>query len=112
MCEDIAAPEELASVQALRDAGIRVQTVWQSTLLAPNSLPFAPEQVPDTFTVFRQQLEHARVQAPAPLPVPRQLPPLPPAELLARADSAMYRAKQSTGQRWCIFADDDAALSN
>ena len=89
VCEDIAAPEELASVQALRDAGIRVQTVWQSTLLAPDSLPFAPEQVPDTFTVFRQQLEHARVQAPAPLPVPRQLPPLPPAELLAQACSAV-----------------------
>lgn len=33
-------------------------------------------------------------------------------DLMRAADSAMYRAKQSTGQRWCIFADDDAALSN
>lgn len=87
VCEDIAAPEEQASVQALRRMGVRVQTVWQSTLLAPESLPFRPEQVPDTFTVFRQQVERACMQAPAPLPAPRQLPPLPSADLLSQVRS-------------------------
>ncbi len=69
VCEAIAAPEELAEVQALRAAGLQVETVWQSSLIDPADLPFAPEAVPDTFTTFRQKLERAGVleagQAPA-----------------------------------------------
>jgi diguanylate cyclase (GGDEF)-like protein len=33
-------------------------------------------------------------------------------ELMRAADTAMYQAKQSTGQRWCVFSEDDGALSN
>ena len=33
-CENIAAPEEQAQVQALRDAGLMVHAVWQSSLLS------------------------------------------------------------------------------
>ena len=77
VCEDIAAPEEQATVQGLLQAGVNVQTVWQSTLLEPNSLPFHPDQVPDTFTVFRQSIERAGVQAAGPLAAPHHMPPLP-----------------------------------
>ena len=52
VCEEIAAPDEEAEVQALRDAGLTVETVWQSTLIDPADLPFDPEAVPDTFTTF------------------------------------------------------------
>lgn len=84
VCEDIAAPEEAAVVARLRGCGVTVRTTWQSTLLAPASLPFAPEQVPDTFTVFRQAVERAGVEAAVPLPRPPHLPPLPPAATWAR----------------------------
>ncbi len=77
VCEDIAAPQEQGVVQALRRAGIPVHTVWQSTLLDPASLPCRPDQVPDTFTVFRQMVEKAGVPAPTPLPAPDFLPALP-----------------------------------
>jgi deoxyribodipyrimidine photo-lyase len=77
VCEAIAAPEEQDAVQALRAAGLQVETVWQSSLIDPADLPFAPEAVPDTFTTFRQQLERAGAREAAPLPEPDALPPLP-----------------------------------
>lgn len=77
VCEDIPAPEEEDQVQALRDAGLQVETVWQSSLVDPADLPFPPAAVPDTYTAFRQQLERAGVREAQPLPVPVQLPGLP-----------------------------------
>jgi deoxyribodipyrimidine photo-lyase len=72
VCEDIPAPEEQATVAALTTAcatlGARLTTVWQSTLYAPESLPMPPEQVPDTFTAFRQKLESSGVVEAQPLP--------------------------------------------
>lgn len=86
VCEEIAAPEEQDAVQALRAAGLQVETVWQSSLIDPADLPCVPEVVPDTFTTFRQQLERAGAREAAPLPEPDALPPLPtlPADLAAR----------------------------
>jgi deoxyribodipyrimidine photo-lyase len=78
VCEEIAAPEEEAQVQALRRRGLHVQTVWQSTLVAPEALPLPPEALPDTFTPFRLLLERHGVQACAPIPAPTRLPALPP----------------------------------
>lgn len=76
VCEEIAAPEEQAVVQNLRQT-VPIHTVWQSTLLEPSSLPFAAEQVPDHFTAFRQAIERTQVPAPAPLAPPTWLPPWP-----------------------------------
>ena len=77
VCEEIPAPDEEAEVQSLRDAGLKVETVWQSTLIDPADLPFAPEAVPDTFTTFRQKLERAGVLEALPQPAPDRLPCLP-----------------------------------
>lgn len=83
VCEDIRAPYEVLQVQTLQERGVQVQTIWQSTLMAPETLPFAPEEVPDTFTRFRQILEKNHVKPAPPLPPVRQMPPLPPASVLA-----------------------------
>jgi len=77
VCGDIAAPEELAEVAALQTAGLTVDTVWQSTLLDPAQLPFAPRDLPDVFSSFRQRVEKALVAPPKPLPAPTTLPALP-----------------------------------
>jgi deoxyribodipyrimidine photo-lyase len=82
VCEEIAAPEEQAVVAALLAAGVNVLTVWQSSLVALEDLPFDPQAVPDTFTTFRQALERGHVQAELPLPPIQQLPPLPSHALL------------------------------
>lgn len=82
-CEAIAAPEELAEVEALRAAGLSMETVWQSSLLATASLPFkiaAEPYEPSTglpafFTPFRQAIERAGLVPPLPLPAPLSLPP-------------------------------------
>ena len=89
VCEDIAAPDEQAQIAQLRARGVASHTVWQSTLIAPEALPCAPEAVPDTFTHFRQLLERHRVRASAPLPAPEALPPLPPPTLLELAERAL-----------------------
>ena len=78
VCEDIAAPEEQAEVTALRAAGLQVHTVWHSSLLHPQQLPWPVQRLPAVFTPFRQQIEQAGLQAAAPLPPPATLPPAPP----------------------------------
>lgn len=88
VCEDIAAPEEQDAVQALRAAGLQVETVWQSSLIDPAALPFAPEAVLDTFTSFRQQLERAGALEALPKPAPAALPPLPAAAAATLAGAA------------------------
>jgi deoxyribodipyrimidine photo-lyase len=77
ICEDVAAPEEQAQVQRLKARGVVVQTVWQSTLFAPDQLPFPPHKVPDAFTTFRQAVEIHAVKVHAPLPCAQKLPPRP-----------------------------------
>src|SRR5574343_1735770 len=84
VCEAIAAPHEEDQVQALREQGVDVQTVWQSTLMAPESLPFAPQDIPDQFTTFRQALERHGVRPTAPRPARQVLPGLPSEAALRR----------------------------
>ncbi len=82
VCEDIAAPEEKQDNQDLMRRGVTVQTHWQSTLMEPEALPFAPTEVPDLFTTFRQQLERHRTAPTPPLPAPSTLPALPPEPIM------------------------------
>ncbi len=80
-CEAIDAPEELAQVQALRAQGLTVDTVWQSSMLAPQDMPFEPAEVPDVFTDFRRALERSRVTARQALAAPARLPAWPDLDL-------------------------------
>ena len=75
-CEEIAVPEKLAEVAALRDAGIVVHAHWQSTMLDPDGMPFSTADMPKQFTPFRHAVEKA-VHPVAPLPSPDVIPPLP-----------------------------------
>ena len=90
VCEEIAAPDEQDAVQALRTAGLVVDTVWQSSLLDPESLPFSPPRLPDMFTLFRSAVEKADVSPVAPVGWPERIPSLPilPARLPYRRDAA------------------------
>lgn len=99
VCEDIPAPEEEAQVRALRARGLRVQTVWQSTLLAPEALPFAPQAVPDHFTAFRQRLETHGVRAAPPLAAISALPDLPPDAALRACAEALPRISEAPSQQ-------------
>ena len=76
-CEEIAAPEEQAEVAALRAAGLKVSTVWQSSLLEPADLPCTPDALPDVFTHFRTAVERHKVLPPLPVARPAMIPPLP-----------------------------------
>ena len=76
-CETIAAPEETAAVEALQAVGLRVTSVWQSSMLTTADLPFEPAQLPDVFTSFRQAIERADVRPAAVMAALSTLPPLP-----------------------------------
>jgi deoxyribodipyrimidine photo-lyase len=76
-CETISAPEEMAQVAALRQQGYQLTSIWQSSLLAPEQLPFDCAHLPLVFTQFRQIVEQAGITPAPPLPSPRHLPPPP-----------------------------------
>jgi deoxyribodipyrimidine photo-lyase len=73
-CEGIAAPEELAEVASLRDAGLTVCERWQSSLLEPTELPFPVADLPRVFTAFRLAVERAGVKPPPPCRAPTVFP--------------------------------------
>lgn len=76
-CETIAAPQEQAQLVALRAAGLQVDSVWQSSMLALEDLPFPIQRLPDMFTAFRHAVEKSGVLPASPLPLPTVVPPLP-----------------------------------
>jgi deoxyribodipyrimidine photo-lyase len=53
-------------------------------LLDPAQLPWTLDELPASFTPFRHAVENARLDPPAPVPAPEQLPPLPPLAQLPR----------------------------
>lgn len=77
VCEQIAVPEEEDELARLQSSGFSVRTVWQSSLLEPQDLPFEPARLPQVFTVFRKQLEAAGVVPQRPLAAPSSLPTMP-----------------------------------
>ena len=68
-------------MQALRDAGLTVHPLWQSSLIEPEALPFDVADMPQVFTSFRQRIEAAGLLPLPPLPAPAQLPAPPDAAL-------------------------------
>lgn len=60
--ERIDAPEEQAIVAALLACGLKVELVWQSSLLEPTDLPFDVAALPRVFTQFRHAVERAGVR--------------------------------------------------
>lgn len=81
-CESIVAPEELRQLQALKELGIEVIDLWQSSMLDPQSLPFSPEKMPDVFTQFRQQVEKQAHRFAEPVAAVKSIPSLPKQEVL------------------------------
>lgn len=76
-CEDIAAPYEEDHIQRLKEANLKVDAIWQSTLMCISDLPFDATEVPDQFTLFRQAVERPTLKVKQPRPAIQQLPKLP-----------------------------------
>lgn len=76
-CEAIHAPEELTQIELLKRAGFEVHSLWQSTMLDPNTLPFAVDQLPNVFSDFRRQIEKQGLQYTDPVGTPEVIPGLP-----------------------------------
>ena len=94
-CEAIAAPEELRELEALRESGLTVHAVWQSSMLDPVDLPFSVDALPDVFTNFRTKVERAGVIPPAPLPAPPHMPASPEFSLNALPLHSAQRSAES-----------------
>ena len=97
-CEQIEAPEELEQVALLKDAGFRVNSIWQSSMLDPQSLPFALQEMPDIFTQFRQQVERQKLRFAKPLEAPKSIPSLPSIEMSSIEQNAVNYQPQE-----CLF---------
>lgn len=102
VCEDIAVPYEQAEVAALQAVGLKVHTVWQSSLFQPETLPWPVKNLPPTFTAFRQEVVEAGIEPRGPLRAPSSILPPPPAltqnaweEVLKRAGAV--QSEQASG---------------
>ncbi|MBU3629390.1 DASH family cryptochrome [Polynucleobacter sp. AP-Reno-20A-A9] len=102
--EHIEAPEELEQVALLRNAGFRVYSIWQSSMLDPQSLPFALQEMPDIFTQFRQQVEKQKLRFARPLEAPKSIPPLPSIEMSSVEQNALNHQSQE-----CLFQGGERA---
>lgn len=67
-----------------RKVDLHWQGVWQHTLFEQAQLPFDIENIPNTFSKFRRQLEHALPE----IAQPQQLTSLPPSPELLAVDQA------------------------
>ena len=76
-CEEIQAEEELEQLDRLRDAGFEIRSLWQSSMIEPNSLPFDLADMPGVFTQFRLQVEKHKIKFTPPIDSPAAIPPLP-----------------------------------
>lgn len=88
--QKIEAPEENYVTQGLREAGVVVKEIWQSSMLDPADLPFSLEHMPDVFTQFRQAVEKAKLKYALPIEQPSSVPGLPntfPDNSISLADS-------------------------
>ena len=77
ICEQIVAPEECDQITHLTNAGFEVQQIWQSSMIAPDDLPFATNQTPDIFTQCRLSIEKHKIKYTSPIARPVSLPSLP-----------------------------------
>ena len=109
MCEDIAAPYEEVHIQALQQQGIDVQTLWQSTLMDPDQLPFEPHDVPDEFSSFRRAVERQKFAPAQPVATVTKIPALPDQ---AAMDSVreMQHAMEHTTEPLAILNDPRSAF--
>ena len=76
-CEKIQAPEEIIQVLKLQKSGIKVESIWQSSMLDTETLPFELKAMPDMFTQFRQAVEKQKLKFAHPVATPQSMPPLP-----------------------------------
>ena len=104
VCEDIAAPYEEAHIQALQHRGIDVQTVWQSTLMAPGQLPFEPHEVPDEFSSFRRAVERQTFAPAQPVATVMTMPVLPNQAVLGSVHELQHAIGHTTDP--CAILDD------
>lgn len=109
VCEDIAAPYEEAHIQALQKRGIDVQIVWQSTLMAPDQLPFEPHDVPDEFSSFRRAVERQKFAPAQPVATVKKMPALPDQVALDSAREMQHAMQHTTDPR-AILDDSRSAF--
>lgn len=76
-CEEIAAPEEQNELALIKGLGLPVHSIWQSTMIDPDELPFSVDEMPEQFTQFRIQIEKRKRLFTQPKPTPKAIPRFP-----------------------------------
>ena len=76
-CEEIVAPEEQNELALIKGLGLPVHSIWQSTMIDPDELPFSADEMPEQFTQFRIQIEKRKQLFTQPKSAPKVIPPLP-----------------------------------
>lgn len=97
-CQELPTHEEQQQVQAIEHAcTVPVHSIWQSTLFAPDDLPFSIDKIPDVFTQFRKKCEkYAAIRETV----------AAPEKLVAPTDWKF--TQEDSAWRWLQSADNEA----
>jgi len=110
-CQAIEAPEEKGDVNLLIKQNITVKQFWQSSMLDPNDLPFALEQMPDMFTAFRQKIENAKLRFAKPASRSSTIPSLPDELSQTHETLKVIQSNQNPDSTELIFKGGETAAS-
>lgn len=75
--KEVAAEEVAVEDRLAQSLEIPLQTVWGRSLIHPDDLPFALNDLPNVFTSFRKAVEANGIPVREPRRIPTSLPPLP-----------------------------------
>ena len=86
-CESINAPEEQAQITSLQKLGVKVTSIFQSSLFTINQLPFDLDKLPDVFTKFRKIIESQDIQPLSPVDISNNIVNVRPIDFIESIES-------------------------
>jgi len=72
-CESIRSFDEAKQIESIKNAGINVLSLWQSSLFMKDQLPFGINELPNVFTDFRKAIESRGIKPNKPLRLSKKI---------------------------------------
>jgi deoxyribodipyrimidine photo-lyase len=72
-CESIKSFDEAKQIESIKNAGIDVCSLWQSSLFMQDQLPFGIKELPNVFTDFRKRIELRDIKPHKPVSISKNI---------------------------------------
>ena len=95
-CESIKSFDEAKQIESIKNAGIDVCSLWQSSLFMQDQLPFANNELPNVFTDFRKAIELSGIKPNKPVRLSKNIFNI---DSITEGHSAMFNANSINYQK-------------